>query len=110
MARDHELEQRVLDDLGPLPGLSEKAMFGGLVWLLDGHMLCAATGEGLMVRLGRGNDAWALQEPDIAVVVMSGKPMPGWVRAGIGACADEQLWRRLLDAAVTFVGALPPKN
>ena len=109
MARDRELEELVLDDLGPLPGLSEKPMFGGLAWMLDGHLLCAARDVGLMVRLGKGNDGWALEHDGIGQVVMSRGGMPGWVRAGPDACADAGLRRRLLDAAVTFVGSLPPK-
>ena len=107
--RDRGLEELVLDDLGPLPGLSEKPMFGGLVWLLDGNMLCAVSDKGVMVRLGKDHDAWALALPDVAPMVMSGRSMPGWVRAGLDASADDDRRKRLLDAAVTFVGTLPPK-
>lgn len=109
MARDPGLEELILDDLGPLPGLSDKKMFGGLAWMLDGHLLCGARDVGMMVRLGRGNDGWALQLPDVALMIMSGKQMPGWVRAGPDACADDDLRRRLLDAAIAFVRTLPPK-
>ena len=110
MARDRELEELVLDDLGPLPGLSEKPMFGGLAWILDGHLLCAVSDKGIMVRLGKGNDDWALEHEGVSRMVMSRGSMPGWVRAGTETCADEALRRRLLDAAVTFVGTLPPKS
>ena len=110
MARDRELEQLVVDDLGPLPGLSEKAMFGGLAWMLDGHLLCAVSHAGIMVRLGKGNDGWALELDGVSQMVMARGNMPGWVRAGREACADEDLRRRLLDVAVTFVGSLPPKT
>lgn len=107
--RDPGLEELVRDDLGPLPGLSDKKMFGGLAWLLDGHLLCGARDVGLMVRLGKGNDAWALEHPDIGPMVMQGRAMSGWVRAGLDTCADDELRKRLLDAAVAFVRTLPPK-
>jgi hypothetical protein len=109
MARDRGLEELILDDIGSLPGLSDKKMFGGLAWMLDGHLLCGARDVGMMVRLGKGNDGWALELPDVAPMVMSGKQMPGWVRAGPDACADDETRKRLLDAAVAFVRMLPPK-
>lgn len=107
MARDRGLEELILDDLGPLQGLSDKKMFGGLAWMLDGHLLCGARDVGMMVRLGKGNDGWALELPDVAPMIMSGRP--GWVRASPDACADDALRKRLLDAAIAFVRALPPK-
>jgi TfoX N-terminal domain len=109
MARDRGLEELILDDIGALPGLSDKKMFGGLAWMLDGHLLCGARDVGMMVRLGKGNDGWALDLPDVALMVMSGKQMPGWVRAGPDACADDETRKRLLDAAIAFVRTLPPK-
>lgn len=107
--RDPGLEELVLEDLGPLPGLSEKKMFGGLAWMLDGHLLCGARDVGLMVRLGKDRNGWALDHPDIEPMVMQGRSMAGWVRAGLDACADDDLRKRLLDAAVAFVRTLPPK-
>ena len=109
MARDRGLEEVILEDIGSLPGLSDKKMFGGLAWMLDGHLLCGARDVGMMVRLGKDNDAWALALPDVAPMVMSGRQMSGWVRAGTDACADDETRRRLLDAAVAFVRTLPPK-
>ena len=109
MTRDPGLEELILDDIGGMPGLTSKPMFGGLAWMLDGHLPCGARDVGMMVRLGKGNDGWALELDDIEPMIMSGKRMPGWVRAGPDACGDDALRRRLIDAAVAFVGTLPPK-
>ena len=109
MARDAGLEELIWDDLAGVDGVATKAMFGGLAWLLDGHLLCAARDVGMMVRLGKGNDGWALDLPDVDLVVMSGRQMSGWVRGGLDACADDDVRKRLLDAAVVFVRTLPPK-
>jgi hypothetical protein len=109
MARDAGLEQLVWEDLGTLEGVTTKAMFGGLAWMLDGHLLCGARDVGLMVRLGKGNDGWAVALPDVEAMVMSGRQMSGWVRAGLDTCADDELRKRLLDGAVEFVRTLPPK-
>ena len=61
MARDWLLEEMVREALGDTPGIGEKAMFGGLCWLLDGHMLCTASQKGMMARLGKG-EAFRVQE------------------------------------------------
>lgn len=109
MARDPGLEELLRDMLGPLPGLAEKAMFGGRAWLLDGNLLCAAGSKGMLVRLGKGRDGWALEHPAIERMEMRGRPYEGWVRAGPEAFGDDELREKLLEAALTFVRSLPPK-
>jgi len=110
MARDWLLEEMVREALGDRPGLTEKAMFGGLCWLLDGKLLCAASGKGLMVRLGKGEDGWALAHPEVLTVVMGERAMPGWVRVSPAASRDDEVLRRMLmTKAVAFVRTLPPK-
>ena len=63
MARNKVLEQLLGDDLAQVRGITEKAMFGGWAWLLNGNLLCGARNDGMLVRLGKGNDAWALATP-----------------------------------------------
>ena len=109
MARDPGLEELVRETLGERPDLAEKAMFGGRAWLLHGHLLCGAGKNGLLVRLGKGNDGWALALPAVAPMVMSGRTMSGWVRAGAEAYGDDALRHRLIEAAAAFVESLPAK-
>lgn len=110
MARDRGLEALVAEDLAAVDGLATKPMFGGLCWLLHGRLLCGARQDGLLVRLGKGRDDWALARPDIAPMADAGRPMPGWVWAGPLAYGDDALRRRLLQAALVFVTALPPAH
>jgi hypothetical protein len=109
MARDKGLEALIQDELGALPGLSEKAMFGGLAWMLDGHLLCGARQGGMLVRLGKGLDGWALKVDGVAPMKMGERQMHGWVRADVRAYGDDRLRRRLLDGAIAFVRSLPAK-
>lgn len=109
MARDEGLEELVEAELEDMHGLVRKRMFGGLAWMLDGHLLCGASDRGLMVRLGKGNDGWALALPDIEEM-MSSRKMPGWVRAGPDAYGDDELRRKLLGDAIAFVGTLPRED
>ena len=110
MARDAGLEELLWDDLSDRSGLTTKAMFGGLAFMLDGHLLCGARTNGLLLRLGKGNDGWALELDGIEPMMMTGKHMSGWVEVDPDACGDDGLRRRLLDAAIAFVTTLPPKD
>lgn len=109
MSRDAGLEELIRQELGERPGLSEKPMFGGLAFLLDGHLLCGARNDGMLVRLGKGNDGWALAIDGIELMVMGDRRMNGWVRAGPAAFSDDALRKRLLDAAFAHVLSLPSK-
>lgn len=109
MARDAGLEEILGTDLEGIPGLAGKAMFGGWAFLLNGNLLCGARQDGMLVRLGKGRDGWALELSGIAPMVMQGRRMEGWVRAAPEACADDALRRRLLDAALAFNRSLPVK-
>jgi hypothetical protein len=114
MARDQGLEELVRDSIREIPGLTnrgltQKAMFGGVAWLLDGNLLCGAREDGMLVRLGKERDGWALKVPGIAPMTMRGRAMSGWVRASAEACGDDGLRRKLLEAALEFNRALPKK-
>ena len=108
MARDPGLEELIRGDLPP-DGFMEEALFGGWAWLLDDNLVCGAREDGMLVRLGKDRDGWALALPDVAPMISRGRRMSGWVRAGPGAYGDDVLRRRLLSAAVEFVRTLPGK-
>jgi TfoX N-terminal domain len=109
MARDTGLEELLREEIGRRPGLSEKPMFGGWAFMLNDHLLCGARVDGMLVRLGKGNDGWALEQADIKPMLSGARVMHGWVRAGPSAYGDDTLRRRLLTSALAYVEALPPK-
>jgi hypothetical protein len=109
VARDEGLEALLREDLEAELGLTEAAMFGGRAWLLHGNLLCAARDDGMLARLGKDRDGWALAMPDIVPMISRGRRMQGWVRAGPAAFGDDALRRRLIDAALAFVRTLPRK-
>lgn len=109
MVRDKGLETLISDELASVIGLTEKSMFGGWVWLLHGHLLCGARDEGMLVRLGKGHDAWALEIDGVEPMYSGTRRMHGWVRAAPSAYADAAIRRRLIDQAQAFVRTLPRK-
>ncbi|EQD52994.1 hypothetical protein B1A_12535 [mine drainage metagenome] len=107
MARDRFLEELVNDELRSEPGVTDKAMFGGWAWLLNGKLLCGARDDGMLVRLGKGKDTWALQIPGIVPMFSGARRMHGWVRADPEAYGDDTLRRKLVTCALDFVRSLP---
>ena len=65
--------------------------------------------DGMLVRLGKGNDAWALAIPGIAPMMMKDRQMHGWIRATPKVYEDDILRRNLLKAALDFTRSLPQK-
>ncbi|MGA7705814.1 MAG: TfoX/Sxy family protein [Solirubrobacteraceae bacterium] len=80
MAYDNELAHRIREQLGGEHGVTEKAMFGGLAFLLNGNMAVGISNGGeLMVRVGPDASDEALARPHTRVFDMTGRPMKGWI-------------------------------
>ena len=109
MARDRGLEDLIREALPRDLALRETAMFGGIAWLLNGHLVLGSRSEGMLVRLGKGRDAWALALPGVEPMVMRGRAMDGWVRAGPAAYGEDAVRTRLIEAALAFASGLGPK-
>ena len=110
MAYDSGLAQRVREVLGERPGLSERAMFGGLAFLLGGKMFVGIQGSVLMARVGPERHEDALTVAHVRPMDFTGRPMKGYVYIdppGLGDDRDLQAW--VLWCA-SHVAALPPKK
>ncbi len=108
MAYDENLAGRVRDVLAGDPGLSERKMFGGLAFMLEGHMCCGIVGDELMLRLGVDGADTALARPHVRPMDFTGKPMAGMVYVSQDGLRGAAL-RRWVDRASAFVRTLPPK-
>jgi hypothetical protein len=109
MARDPGLEEVLNEELGSVPGITAKAMFGGWAWLLNDNLLCGARPDGMLLRVGKANEVWALKLAGVVPMISRGRRMSGWVRAALEAYGDDAVRRKLLDAALKFTGSLPRK-
>ncbi len=95
MAVSQDLADRVRAVLAPRAPFEERTMFGGLAFLVDGHMAVAITGDALMVRVGTGGRTAAL-ERGARPMTMGTRTMAGWVVVDGPRLADT----RELDAWV----------
>ncbi len=111
MPYDEELANRIRELLADQPGVTEKAMFGGLAFLLGGHMTVAASRSGgLMVRVGREATGEALAKQHTELVEMRGRPMPGWIRVGPDGLRTKRELGWWVGRAVAVAQRLPPKG
>ena len=109
MAYDETLAARVRDVLAGTEGVTERKMFGGLAFMVGGHMACGIVGDELMLRLGPARAERALARPHVRPMDFTGRPMTGMVFVGADGLRYRAL-RTWVVQAVEFVGTLPPKT
>jgi|SRR5215211_2220407 len=110
MAYDEHLADRVRDALGDRKGLSERKMFGGIGFMIDGNMAVGVIEDDLIVRLGPEDAEKALEEHDVRPFDFTGRPMRGWIFVGSGATTSEEGLASWVDAGADHAATLPPKD
>jgi len=111
VAYDLDLANRVREQLADTDAVTERAMFGGLVFLIGGHMAVAVSGRGgLLLRVGPEGAAQALSRPHASQAEMRGRAMTGFIRVapeGVRTTRQLAAWVR---RAAGFAATLPPKR
>ena len=110
MPYDEDLAERVREQLAAERGLAEKAMFGGVAFLLDGNMAVGLSGDELMVRVGPDRSDEALARPHTRPFDMTGRPMKGWILVAPDALGGERELADWVSEGVAFARSLPPKG
>ncbi len=111
MAYDEELAHRIRELVADEPGLTEKAMFGGLAFLLDGNMAVGISSRGgLMVRVGAEGSEDALSRPHTQIFDMGARPMTGWILVDPAGLATKRQLSAWVRRGVAFAHTLPPKH
>ncbi|MBI3449433.1 MAG: TfoX/Sxy family protein [Acidobacteria bacterium] len=109
MAFDEKLAGRIRNRLARRKGLTERRMFGGIGFMLNGNICCGVHGERMIVRLSPDESEAALKKAHVRVFDLTGRAMKGWIfvdPAGVRTDASLGKW---VDVAVGFAGKLPPK-
>lgn len=109
MAYDEALAQRIRAALSDIHELTEKKMFGGISFLVQGNLACGVSGPSLMVRIGRDATAAALSRPAVRPLDMSGRPMKDWVLVEPDGLQSDQDVSGWVNQGVAFAQSLPPK-
>lgn len=115
MAYDEDLAHRIRAGIGDLSDVTEKKMFGGLAFLIGGHMSVSASGQGgIMLRCSAADQPGLLARPHVERVVMRGREMSGWLRIDVASldadAGDEVDLAELVAYGISYARGLPPKQ
>jgi hypothetical protein len=109
MAFDDQLAERIRQQLGQRREVTEKKMFGGLAFLVNGNMCCGVHGRELIVRLDPEQTAQALSKPHTRVFDLTGRPMKGWILVQPKGLATPATLSRWIQAGMKYALSLPAK-
>ncbi len=108
MPHDPHLAELMREALASRPGITEKRMFGGICWLMNGNMLAGVEKDRYMFRVGKPRQEEALARAGASPMDFTGRPMSSivWVEADAAIDTGLEDW---IAYAAKFVGSLPPK-
>ena len=111
MAYDEDLANRIRELIATEDGLTEKKMFGGLAFLIDGNMSVAASGQGgLMLRVDPEETYALLSRPHAKPFEMRGREMRGWLRVDAEGVRTKRQLEPWVRRGVAYARSLPPKG
>ncbi|MBA3905842.1 MAG: TfoX/Sxy family protein [Pseudonocardiales bacterium] len=109
MAYDEDIANRIREVVSGEAGVTEKRMFGGLAFLINGNMSVSASGRGgILLRVDPAETEALIAAPHAERAVMGGRSMDGWLRVDIAAVPDDEVddW---IARGVTYARSLPAK-
>jgi TfoX/Sxy family transcriptional regulator of competence genes len=110
MTYDRELADRLRAALSTEPDVSEKTMFGGLAFLVDGALAVAASGQGgLMVRCDPARADELTAAEGVQRMVMRGRELDGWLRVAAEVVDDEDALQRWVAIGRDVARNLSPR-
>ena len=110
-AYDEELADRIRASLSGERGVTEKPMFGGLAFLIRGHMAISASGQGgVLVHVSPERSAGLVATTGATVAVMQGREMPGWLRVSADDLATDDDLATWVEIGIAHARSLPPKQ
>jgi len=111
MAYDDDLADRIRVCLAAEPGVSERSMFGGLAFLIHGHMAVSVSRQGgLLLRVEPAQTEQLVGRPHAQRFVMRGREMDGWLRIDPEGIRTTRELNRWVALSVAYVRSLPPKK
>ena len=111
MPYDEGLAERLRELLATESRITEKKMFGGLAFLIGGHMAIAASGQGgVLVRVNPKDSNRLVDTTKAEVAVMRDRPMSGWLRVDSEHLRTKQQLAKWTALGATYARSLPPKK
>ncbi len=111
MAYDEDLANRIRELMAGEQGVTEQKMFGGLAFLIGGHMSVSASGRGgLLLRCDPEETDALVKKPHAARFEMRGREMDGWLRVDPEGLRTKRQLEPWVKRGVAYARSLPPKG
>src|ERR1700743_1133368 len=110
MGDGEHIANRVRELIAGERGISEKRMFGGVAFLLDGNLAVAASSHGgLMVRCPPEQTEQLRRKPHAGPFEMRGRAVAGWLRVEAEGVKSKRQLERWVARGVAHARSLPAK-
>jgi len=109
MAYDEKLAARIQKILAGRNDIVEKEMFGGIAYMVNGHMAVGIIRNDLMVRVGPDAHDDALAQPDTRPMDFAGRPMRGMIYVSPDGVKSPKALAGWVQRGVDHALTLPPK-
>lgn len=110
MAYDEDLAYRIRELVASERGITEKKMFGGLAFLVDGNMAVAASGRGgILVRVDPGESESLVAKTNAFPMEMRGRAMKGWLRVDAADVKTKPQLSKWVRRGIDYARTLPSK-
>ena len=111
MAFDEELADRIRELVARERGVTERRMFGGLAFLVDGHMAVSASGQGgLLLRVDPDDTERLVAREHVDRFGMRGRSKDGWLRVDDAGLRTKRQLGGWVTRGVAYARSLPPKR
>jgi len=111
MAYDEDLADRIRELIAGDPDVTERRMFGGLAFLVAGHLAVAASGRaGLMVRIDPEATEDLVTGPHARPLEMRGRAMAGWLHVDAEGLKSRSQLERWVTHGVAYARSLPARS
>jgi len=110
VAYDEDLADRIRELLGPIRGLDEKRMFGGVAFLINGNMAVAVSRQGgLLARVVPGDAEALLARRHVSPMMMAGREVRGWLHVEPEGVKTKRQLAAWVTRCVEYTQSLPGK-
>ena len=109
MVYNEQLADKIRTVIARRKGLTEKKMFGGEAFMLNGNMFCGVVRDDLLVRVGAERNEEALALPNARPMDFTGKPMKGFIYVDSKGWSKHAVLKKWVDMGVENVSTLPKK-
>jgi TfoX/Sxy family transcriptional regulator of competence genes len=111
VAYDEQLADRIREQIGDEPTLTEKKMFGGLAFLIGGNMAVGASGQGgILVRVDPEESDRLVETTTAYPMEMRGRQMAGWLRVDTDDLGADDELAKWVEIGTTYARSLPAKS